>query len=275
MRYVILRDDDTNASMTPDYLEKLYRPFLDRGLPVNLATIPNVNTEATFAAGRPELFLLAKKDPSPKTMPIASNPALVRYLLDNSGYHILQHGCRHDSVDSTYEFNQTNRGDIARRLDEGRRHLLEAGFKKPTTFVAPYDRLSRVSLEEVARRFQVLSAGWYDPRNLPLSWLPRYAVKRTLGRDHWRVGETILLSHPGCHLSYHKSYATMLDEIKRSIESRKLTVLVTHWWEYFREQKPDAPFIAVLHETAAWLAGRKDVKVISFDALVEQNVALN
>ena len=275
MRYVILRDDDTNASMPPDYLEKLYRPFLDRGLPVNLATIPNVNTEATYAEGHPELFLLAKKAPCPTTMPIGSNPALVRYLLDNSGYHILQHGCRHDSADRTYEFNQSNRQDIARRLDEGRRHLLEAGFKAPSTFVAPYDRLSRESLEEVARRFRILSTGWYDPRRLPLSWLPHYAMKKTLRKDHWRVGQTILLTHPGCHLSYHKSYVTMLDEIKKSIDSRRLTVLVTHWWEYFREQKPDDAFISVLHETAEYLATRRDLKVISFDSLLESNVALN
>ena len=37
MRYVILRDDDTNALTPIECLETLYRPFLDRGLPVNLA----------------------------------------------------------------------------------------------------------------------------------------------------------------------------------------------------------------------------------------------
>ena len=35
MRYVILRDDDTNALTPVDCLERLYRPFLNRGLPVN------------------------------------------------------------------------------------------------------------------------------------------------------------------------------------------------------------------------------------------------
>ncbi len=47
MRYVIIRDDDTNAFTPPECLEQLYRPFLDRGLPVNLATIPDVSTNAT------------------------------------------------------------------------------------------------------------------------------------------------------------------------------------------------------------------------------------
>ena len=34
MRYVILRDDDTNALTPVEWLERLYRPFLDRDLPV-------------------------------------------------------------------------------------------------------------------------------------------------------------------------------------------------------------------------------------------------
>jgi hypothetical protein len=45
MRYVILRDDDTNALTPVECLERLYRPFLNLGLPVNLATIPKVRTD--------------------------------------------------------------------------------------------------------------------------------------------------------------------------------------------------------------------------------------
>lgn len=275
MRYVILRDDDTNALMPVECLETLYRPFLDRGFPVNLATIPNVNTEATYAEGRPELFLLAKKGITPKTLAIGSNPELVRYLKDNPGYCIVQHGCRHEFVHQSYEFDHSDRPDISRRLDEGTRCLLEAGFRRPTTFVAPYDQLSSVALEEVSRRFRVLSTGWFELRRLPLAWWPRYALKKTLGAPHWRMGRTTLLSHPGCHLSYHKSCDTILDQIIKSIDSLKVTVLVTHWWEYFRENKPDDRFIQVLHETADYLARRPDVKVISFDEVVEKELALN
>ncbi|MEO7676277.1 MAG: hypothetical protein ABIV39_05880, partial [Verrucomicrobiota bacterium] len=128
MKYVILRDDDTNALTPVDYLERLYRPFLDKGLPVNLATIPNVSTDATYAEGKPELFLMAKTGAAPKTLPLASNDRLVKYLLENSDFHILQHGCRHEFVNHTYEFAQQNRGDISSRLDEGIKHLVEAGF---------------------------------------------------------------------------------------------------------------------------------------------------
>ncbi len=275
MKYVILRDDDTNALTPIDYLERLYRPFLDKGLPVNLATIPNVCTEATWAEGKPELFLMAKNGATPKNLPLGSNKKLVEYLRENSGFHVLQHGCRHEFVNKTYEFAQTNRWDISSRLDEGTKYLMDAGFDRPIAFVAPNDQLSKTSLEEVSKRFRVLSTGWYELGRLPISWWPQYALKKTLRTPHWRVGQTILLTHPGCHLSYHKSYATMLDEIKNSIESRRLTVLVTHWWEYFRNNKPDEPFINLLHETADYLARRKDLKVISFDDLAEENISLN
>ena len=67
----------------------------------------------------------------------------------------------------------------------------------------------------------------------------------------------------------------MLDEIKRSIETRRLTVLVTHWWEYFRDRVPDTAFIEVLHETAEYLARKRDCKVISFEAIAREKIPLN
>jgi hypothetical protein len=67
----------------------------------------------------------------------------------------------------------------------------------------------------------------------------------------------------------------MLQEIERSIERRKLTVLVTHWWEYFRNGSPDEAFIDVLHRTADYLACRKDLKVVSFDDVADRKVSLN
>src|SRR6185436_2469991 len=60
MHYVVLRDDDTNALTPIECLERLYRPFLDRGLAVNLATIPNVCTDVRYGEGILEGFLMTK-----------------------------------------------------------------------------------------------------------------------------------------------------------------------------------------------------------------------
>jgi hypothetical protein len=67
---------------------------------------------------------------------------------------------------------------------------------------------------------------------------------------------------------------TILDAVKRQVEKQRLTVLVTHWWEYFKEGTPNRPFIDVLHETADYLASASDLRVISFDELADGRVPL-
>jgi hypothetical protein len=265
MRYVILRDDDTNALTPPRCLERLYRPFLDRGFPVNLATIPEVNVNTRMADGGLEGYLFCRNGETAQTIAIGSNPELVAYLRGNPGFRVVQHGCHHDQL----EFELRSRADAAQRLDHGTRALMDAGFSQPLTFVAPYDRLSTASLKEVAARFRVLSTGWYELRRLPYSWWTKFAVKKLRNADHWRIGRTRLLSHPGCLLSCHRPSHEIMDAIAARVESRQLTVLVTHWWEYFREGQSNEPLIEVLHETAAYLGSRRDVKIISFDDLVQ------
>jgi hypothetical protein len=263
MRYVILRDDDTNALTPVECLEQLYRPFLDRRLPVNLAVIPNVRTDTISPDGTLEKYLSAKRADMPRELLVASNDRLVRYLRENPRFHLLQHGYDH----SLFEFDSDQRADIGNRLDQGAVALAAAGFREPQTFVAPYDRFSRVSLSEAARRFRVISAGWFELRRLPFAWWPQYALKKMLKRSHWRVGRTILLTHPGCLLSYQRPYPAMLESIKKAVERRRLTVIVTHWWEYFRDDKPDAAMLGILHATAEWLTGNPNIRVISFDDL--------
>jgi uncharacterized protein DUF2334 len=264
MRQVILRDDDTNALTPIECLEQLYRPFLDRGLPVNLATIPEVSTSVTFPDGRPEGYLWNQSKPMPGTLPIGCNQKLTRYLLDNPGYHIVQHGLHHDY----FEFDRDDRQEICRRLERGTELLRDAGFPHPAAFVAPYDKFSRVSLAETAKRFPVVSSGWYERCRLPISWLPKYVLKKLFRTPHWRMRNVALLSHPGCLLSCHRPRETMLSEVKRAVQRSQLTVLVTHWWEYFRVCQPDEVFIRQLHETAAYLANDPEIRVISFGDLV-------
>jgi len=269
MRYVILRDDDTNAFTPTACLERLYRPFLDRGFPVNLATIPEVNVNTRTPDGAPEGFLFYRNGCAADKAAIGSNTNLINYLHEkNPGYEIVQHGCHHDWL----EFDCPDRSEAARRIDRGTRLLMDADFSKPETFVAPYDKLSRASYVEAVKRFRVLSTGWFELRRLPYSWWPRFAVKKWRRRDHWQSGDTFLLSHPGCLLSCHKPVGEMLDNIRDCLANRPLTVLVTHWWEYFRGGDSNEPFIESLHETADYLGRQKDLKVISFADLASNRL---
>lgn len=271
MRYVILRDDDTNALTPVECLETLYRPFLERRLPVNLAVIPDVSTTALTPEGNAEGFLFAKNGTRSATVPIGQNSKLIRYLQENPDYKIVQHGCHHEC----FEFELRSPQEIRSRLQRGTKLLMEAGFPRPATFVAPHDKLSRASYREVARQFGVISSGWFEWRRLPAVWLPKYAVKKARGEAHWRAGGAILLSHPGCLLSARRNFESMLDEIIRSVNSRRLTVLVTHWWEYFPNGKPNERFIKCLHQTAEHLASCDDVKVISFADVANEGIRLN
>jgi Uncharacterized protein conserved in bacteria (DUF2334). len=271
MRYVIIRDDDTNALTPVSCLERLYRPFLERGMPVNLATIPEVSLDTTFPNGKPEGFLAYRNGAKNRTVPIAASTKLVGYLRDNSGFEIVQHGLHHDYL----EFDGVDRAIVSDWLDQGTSLLLEAGFARPKTFVAPYDKFSRAALRETAHRFRVVSSGWYELGRVPPPWWPQYAWKKFRGTPHWRIGRTVLLSHPGCLLSCFRPCQNILETIRAQIDRQQLTVLVTHWWEYFREQTPDETFISLLHETAAYLESRRDIRVISFSELVHGHVPLN
>jgi len=268
MHYVILRDD--TCALTPvECLETLYRPFLDRGLPVNLATIPNVSTDARRPNGLREGFLQFGSGGSTPFVPIGQNRALVEYLLGEPLYHILHHGYDH----SPFEF-ECNAAQAEHRLAAGAQRLQAAGFPTPQTFVAPYDRFTAESLRAAAARYPVISAGWFEWRRLPPSWWPAYLLKKLRRRPHWRAHGSLLLSHPGCILSQHRPLQEMRDQIRRAVESQSLTVLVTHWWEYFRDTQPDTAFIEVLHWTADYLARTPDIQVISFADLATGRVAL-
>jgi hypothetical protein len=269
MRYVILRDDDTNALTPVECLEKLYRPFLARGLPVNLATIPAVRTDARTPEGKREGFLLGAKGDEPATVPLAANTGLTAYLRANAGFQIVQHGCHHDP----FEFDSRDRADVVQRLEHGAERLREAGVSPASAFVAPHDKFSPIAYQETARRFRVISSGWFEWRRVPRSWWPQYIWKKMWRRPHWRVGRTRLLSHPGCLLSYTRPPDTILPAIRRVVEQQDVTVLVTHWWEYFRDGRPDDAFIRVLHQTAEYLGSHPDICVTTFDALAQPRMA--
>jgi Uncharacterized protein conserved in bacteria (DUF2334) len=272
MRYVIIRDDDTNALTPVDYLESLYRPFLDRRLPINLSVIPNVNTRATMENGQPEEFLLTRRPGDPPNMPIGSNRELTDYLQRNSGYQINQHGYQHDFQ----EFNMADPKEIARRLDGGLDYFREAGFARPRAFIAPHDVISRPALYQIAKRFPIISKNWYELSGVPLSWWPSYLMKKFNKTEHWTVGHTLLLGRPKPYLADdYESFDHLLEDIKKVISTRRVTVLITHWWSFFKNQERGDRLKRVLHQAADYFVSDPNIKVISFGDLIDQQIPLN
>jgi hypothetical protein len=270
MHYVILRDDDTCALTPHACLERIYRPFLERGMPVTLATIPEVRTDVRTADGLLEGYLTAGHAPGLPMAAIGMGNELVDYIRSEPGYHVAQHGCHHD----IFEFGGSDRRELAGRLDRGAHLLREAGFTPSGAFIAPYDRLSRAAFVEVAARFDVISTGWFEAGRVPLRWWASYALKKLGRREHWRAGGKCLLSHPGCLLSFHRSRETMLESVRNAVDRATLTVLVSHWWELFRGGVPDDKLIGVMHEVADWLASRSDVRVVTFGDVASGDVPI-
>lgn len=268
MKYVIVRDDDANATTPPEQLERLYRPLLELGIPVSLAVIPEVRTDTQRGDGTLEWFVQGPQAGAPGVRAIGESRALVDYLLANPGYHVAQHGLSHHTAGGRFEFELEDADAIAWRLERGARLLVEAGFPHPTTFVAPQDKLSPSSLRAVARKYRVLSCGWYERRRLPLSLWPGHALRKLTGRKHWTLGGAQMLVHPGCLLSRFRDPRTIPGAVKRAIAASELTVLVTHHWEYFPQGVADAPFIDLLHQTARELAADPEIRFISFADLL-------
>lgn len=263
MRTVLIRDDDTNATTPVACLERLYRPLLDKGLPVNLSVIPELNTDVRKADGCLESSIWGPRAGQPGTLPIAGNPALIDYIRAER-YCAIQHGLSHEFINGASEFETPEAAVAAARMERGRQLLHEAGLPAPAAFVAPQDRFSPAALREAARRYPVVSAGWYGPRHIPATWLPKYTWRKVTRQPHWRIGRTLLLSHPGCLLSRFKDYGAMFENVRTAVMSQEVTVLVTHWWEYFPQGQPDDAFITILHETADFLASTPEIRVVTF-----------
>ena len=66
----------------------------------------------------------------------------------------------------------------------------------------------------------------------------------------------------------------VLGAVRRQVDQQRLTVLVTHWWEYFPQGIPDEAFIAVLHEAMDYLARTPGLRVVSFDEVADGSVSL-
>ena len=66
-----------------------------------------------------------------------------------------------------------------------------------------------------------------------------------------------------------------MDSVRDAIEGASLTVLVSHWWEFFRGGIPDDELIGTIHEVADWISSRSDIQVVTFSDVAGGRVPLN
>ncbi|NUN15380.1 MAG: DUF2334 domain-containing protein [Myxococcales bacterium] len=271
MRLVILRDDDANATTPLHWIQACVGPFVDRGLPVQLAMIPEVATDIRLADGRLEGFLTGPMAGLRRVVPISANTALVDYVRGQRLLGVVQHGLSHRIVGNRFEFDEADSGKVAQWLDRGTRCLLDASLPKATTFVAPQDTLSRGGFTEVRRRFRQYSTGWFERSRLPVALWPKLLWMRVNEATAvWKTEGITLFSHPGCLLSYNKPVNSMASTVIDHIRNQVCTVLVLHHWEYWLNGFPDELRLDVLAEIAEFLEKSRDIEVVTFDCAAER-----
>lgn len=269
MKYVLIRDDDTHSFTPPEWLDKIYQPFLEKGQPVNLSVIPKVTPAAKTQSGEPEHYLMGRDVSSSDDGTLHGSSPIVSYLKQNPTFHLAQHGFTHEPAEGHFEFEGADAAGIRDKLLAGIRAFLDAGLRKPAAFVAPQDRLSAVALTEIMREYACVSCGWYPLHSVPRAHrLPFLFQQKVLRQRHYRLGRTLLLTHTGWILTRNREPADILAAVENAIDSQHLTVFMTHWWEYYPEGRPSTSMLSMLNRVSDYLRSREDVKVVSYDDLL-------
>jgi hypothetical protein len=263
-RYLILCLRDVSATTSVEMLKKFTDPLFEHALPINVAIVPNIHTPAYGSGEIYDPTCDGGKDKS-GFLPIGRNHALVDYLIRHHAYECVQLGCHHNYG----EFLSSDQASIVHFLEEGRNLLMEAGLGCPRVFLAPQDQLSKVALIEVAKRFELISLTHYEAGGIPNAWLAQYAWKVILQQYHWRVGNTLLLSHALVDLASSRPVCDILDQCKRIITTRRLSIINFYCWDLLQGKPQENRLKELLYRLADYIVSNGFIKIILFSTLVD------
>ena len=252
MPTIIFRDDDTSYFTTPQRLETVYGRVLEAGLPVCLAVIPAVFGDARvyWTDGNPH-------DPgippafrgTPACYSVLENRELCAFLNELAAQGLVEI-CLHGYTHAFYEFITHDRAVIQRKLDAGLA-LLERAFPaaRVKTFIAPYDRLSPVALEQ-------LIAGGFHISTMSLNLAPLSDLPQIVGFAAGEIRRGQMLYICDDYLfSYKRAPAESLKLARSALAGNALTIISNHYWMFFHPWR-DEPNPA---DMAAWNAFLDDV----------------
>jgi hypothetical protein len=266
MTYVILRDDDANATSDPDRIARVYAPLFDAGIPVSFSVIPEVALDTRAPDGRREAFLHPDWPSSPECAPLTPEVPMAIWLGSNAAHvDVLQHGTTHARVAGGSEFGALPRADAAALVARGYRTLTNALGTPPVGFVAPWDQLSAGALEVVTSGYPLLSTGWVSLDNLPArAWSAH--LRERLRRDlALRVGGCWVLRHRGCKIDGRLEPAAVPAAVDALTAGARAAVIVLHHWMYWDRPEPHPAIVAL----ARALRGRTCVRARDLPALLD------
>ncbi len=272
MKYVLIRDDDVNYFTKTEDLNRVYGFIFEREIPINFAIIPNVDASAkTISNNYPENsyepFITEEFRGGKKQFQINKNLVLIKFLKSIKNAEFLLHGFTHKSESGNYEFKIEEESIIDEKLNRSS-EIFELTFeKKPKTFVAPQDKYSIKSLVAIQKRFDIFSLGWIDKTNIPKSFLLNYYLMKLCRKNYILKGEFLILQHPGCQFSKFKEINKSSSILERYLNSNKITVIVVHHWEFFKDKKLNQELYMAFKNRILSLWENDNYKFINFSKL--------
>lgn len=258
----VLRDDDVNATTDPERVARAYAPLLDAGLPISFATIPEVALDVRAPDGTREAFLDERWPDVRAHARLVWESPLAAWLRRHDGaVDVLQHGYTHERVAGGTELGALDAPSAAKRLDAGARILERALGRAASGFVAPWDRLSRGSLEAVIARHRFLSTSWVSRDMLPVRAWPAHVFERARRSMVLRHAGGVIVRHGGGILMPSTPPDEVADRLRTASRRAEIAVVMLHHWMFWGADEPHP----VIRALARALRGERVVRARDFD----------
>lgn len=230
MKYVLIRDDDISYFTDPATLETLYSPLLQENKPINISVIPNVAANIRIPADN--CYVTQENleyDPliPPKyrgidhTFPLNENPKICNYLKSLDNCEILQHGNTHRLIEGLPEFQISDKAELQRNADEGRK-ILEEQFGKISFFAPPWDVVSAEALRSLKSRYLGISLGGVTHHEFRKSSMLPYLAKKALKTKYMFCKNFLIVEHGGNHLSRLSKPKQSINKVLEGLRTKKI-----------------------------------------------------
>jgi hypothetical protein len=263
---VLLRDDDANATSDPDAIAATYAPLLDDGHSIAFAVVPDAALDVPAPDGAIERFVgphVTELDRVRGAACLDEGRPMVRWLRDHArDVDVFQHGLSHARVRGGTELGALTLDEARDRIGRGRAIVEGALARAPSGFVAPWDALSRGSLEAAAELHDVVSTGWLSFAKLPARAWPSHVAERCARRGALTLRRARVLRHGGCVFTDRLDPADADRALDRLLAPARfgdaVRVVVLHHWQ-FAAVKGAHPVVVAL---ARALRARSDARVV-------------
>jgi len=282
MKYVLIRDDDINYFTKTEWLEDLYGPLLERGLPVNLSVIPR--TKCNLPLGDPRSIYRAREhmENEPFIPPewrgkgdefeTGENRRLVDFLRSFSNIEVAQHGFAHEYVRGEREFASNDINYLDGRIRGGRDMLKKAFGRDVNFFVSPWDYLSGTALMRLKKAgFLGISLYKVFREMRPPFFQSLFSCREKGALSIF--GKFLIVTHPGYLFSRFNAASEIRDRVDEALAKADVVVVVNHHWEYFFDWGGrDEVFFNTWTTFRDDLLKRDDIEFLNFTTLYHRTV---